>query len=351
MAGARARAWETSRLQLLNKTPFAAERTVLQDRNGRDLLVVIVKQTFAIRLGEPPVIADEPVPIQAADAYYGEPGESSVRLESDFAPGKPGTDVVLIGHAYAPRGRTEQVDVQLEVGSLRKTCRVTGDRYWRRLLGGLRASAPEPFERMPLVYERAFGGHDVSAKKEKHREMESRNLAGCGLIAKGSKLNVSDVALPNIEDPAQLVTRRKHRPVPAGFGFLCRHWEPRLSYAGTFDAAWEEKRAPLLPTNFDERYHNGAHPDLISQGHLQGGEPVRIENASPHGTLQLTLPRILPRIRLAATRGEPITLQPAFDTLVFEPDEERFTMVWRASYDIHGALLAPMLIQLDADLA
>jgi hypothetical protein len=337
-------------MELLNKTPFAAERTVLQDQNGRDQLVVIVKQTFTMGSAEPPAIADEPVAIQYADEFYGDPGVSSVRYESDLAPGKPGTDVVLIGHAYAARGKVRALDVILSVGPLRKSCRVFGNRHWRRPLGRLRPSAPEPFDRMPLVYERAFGGEDLSAANPKHREIESRNYLGRGLVSRRSRENPADVALPNLEDPAQLISRRKDRPPPASFGFLCRHWEPRLSYAGTYDQRWEETRAPLLPLDFDERYHNGAHPDLVSRGYLQGGEPVQIVNASPRGLLRFALPCVPPRIVVVGVTERQTPLGPVLDTLVLEPDEDRFTMVWRATHDIHGNLLAPILIQLEADV-
>jgi hypothetical protein len=36
----------------------------------------------------------------------------------------------------------------------------------------------------------------------------------------------------------------------------------RLKHAGTFDRRWEEERHPLLPTDFNTRYWNGAHPAL-----------------------------------------------------------------------------------------
>ena len=39
---------------------------------------------------------------------------------------------------------------------------------------------------------------------------------------------------------------------------------PRVTFVGTYDERWRSERCPLLPSDFDERYHSGAHPDLIA---------------------------------------------------------------------------------------
>jgi len=335
-------------MELINKTPFSAARAVLQDRHGRDLLVVVVKQTFELSRGVPRP-AEEQVPVTLADTFHGEPGESSVEFENDFAPVKPGTDVVLVGHAYAPGGRTKEMDVELRVGPVGKTVRVFGDRRWSKTLGRLGTPSPEAFERMPLIYERAFGGSDHSADDEKDHDQERRNSVGCGFIARKSKLDAGEVPLPNLEDPKDLIKGGKDRPAPCGFGFYGRSWEPRLSLAGTYDDAWLASRSPLLPDDFDERYHNGASPGLVAAPHLSGGEPVLVSGASPRGELRFDLPRRAPRVR-AMTRTEKFAWpQPRFDTLVLDPDRDRFTMTWRATADVHGNLTEIDMIQVFAD--
>ena len=49
----------------------------------------------------------------------------------------------------------------------------------------------------------------------------------------------------------------------AAFGPVGRHWEPRVRYAGTYDDRWTEDRMPLLPKDFDDRFHNAAPPGLV----------------------------------------------------------------------------------------
>jgi hypothetical protein len=337
-------------MELVNETPFRAERVALADAEGRDLLVVIVKGTFRFNGPRPPSIAEEQVPIQLADEFHGEPGESSVRYESDISPVKPDTDVVLLGHAYSPRGMMPFVDVSLTVGPLKKVCRVFGNRTWKNGIMGPVIPSPQPFEKIPLVYERAFGGKDLSAPREDQHESEDRNPVGTGLLARKSTLDVSQVALPNLEDPAALISGRNDRPPPTGFGFIGRGWKPRMNLAGTYDDAWEKERSPLLPENFDPRYYNGAHPDLIMQGHLAGDEPVELQNASPDGLLRFAVPRVDLRVVTVSNTWEPTVLEMSADTLVLEPDEGRMTITWRGSQIVQGQLTKIGMVRVRANV-
>jgi hypothetical protein len=316
-------------MELTNETPFVAERVVLQDKDGRDVLVAIVKGTYVI-LTSGVRLAGEQTPIQLADTFHGEPGRSSTALESDLAPRKLGTDVVVLGHAYAPRGRARELDVSLAVGPLRRSLRVYGDRFWTEVMGAAALTSPEPFERMPLVYERAFGGLDATAEDPRHHEREDRNPVGLGLRARRSRGTGEAIRAPNIEDPAQLITSLDDRPEPAGFGFIGRSWQPRAGFAGTYDEAWLKDRSPLPPKDFDDRHYSAAHPRLVSRRHLNGDEPVVLLNASPGGTLRFQLPAVRPHVEVTLG-NELCPLEMAFDTLIVHADEERVVMVWRGS--------------------
>jgi hypothetical protein len=326
-------------LEFDNGTPFPAAAVPGTDKNGRDFVTVVIKGTFALGArGEAPSPAGEQMLFLWADEHYGKPGESSVKYESDACPAKPGTDVVLVGQAYAPRGSKKSVDVTLRVGPLAQVVRVFGDRRWHRRFWSWKISAPRPFDTMPLVYERAFGGADVTHRNPAKHGYERRNPMGTGFAMSKSKARLKNLALPNLEDPRRPIRRWKDRPLPAGFGFVGRGWSPRVEFAGTYDAKWEEERAPLLPLDFDERYFNGAHPRLISGTHLEGGEPVEVRNVSREGTLRFDLPRK----KLMATWciGETwATADAALDTVVIEPDEHRLALTWRATIPCPRKLL------------
>lgn len=324
-------------MELVNETPYMAERVALQSRDGRDALVVMVKGTFRATKGGQLAPDDQQMPIQMADAYYGAFSESSIKYESDIVPFKKNTDLVMLGEAYAPGGRATQVDVSLSVGSLRHTVRVFGDRFWQKGLMGPRISPPQPFEKIPLRYENAFGGRDLSHEDASKHEQEARNPVGRGFRARHSKRSLYETRLPNLEDPAALIQNAEDRPDPTGFGVIGRYWQPRATFAGTADDTWMKTRCPLVPEDFDARYYNGAHPKLTYDGFLQGHETVTVLNASTEGRFLLTLPGRTPRAHLVTTREKtPLALE--LDTLIIAPDEARAVILWRGMADVHNRL-------------
>jgi hypothetical protein len=333
-------------MELKNQTPFMAERIALQSRDGRDVLVVMVKGTFRQTAAEQLAPDDEQLPIQMADEYYGGFSDTSIKYESDIVPFKKNTDVILIGDAYAPGGRATQVDVVLAVGSLRHTVRVFGDRFWQKGLLAPKISPPLPFEKIPLRYEFAFGGRDLSHEDEARHEQEPRNPVGLGFRARRSKRELYDTRLPNLEDPSVLIEKAEDRPAPSGFGVLGRYWQPRATYAGTADEAWMKTRCPLVPEDFDERYYNGAHPKLVYQGFLGGGETVTVLNASEEGRCRFALPARVPQACLVTAREkQPVELK--MDTLIVEPAEGKAIVVWRGLADLHNRLHQIMQVKVE----
>jgi hypothetical protein len=334
-------------LQVVNLTPFVARLVPLPNEQGIDCAYAIVKATYQIL---PAVaVAAEQVPVVMADQPWGEPAASSLRYASDLTLTKPATDVMMVGTAHAPAGRrVTEMDVALRVGPLSKTVRVFGDRVWRKGLLSAAASSPQPFDRMPLVYERSFGGTDRSHEAEGKMEDEPRNPVGRGFRGKKSSLPVEDTPLPNLEEPRHLIKGLKDAPPPANFGPIAAHWQPRRSYAGTYDEAWQKNRCPYLPADFDLRFCNAAHPDLVAKGYLQGGEPVEVVGASPRGTLHFALPRVQVRV-IYTIAGEKVEKTPNLDTVTVEPDENRFTLVWRAQAECDQKVLQVRQIRVECD--
>lgn len=318
-------------LQLKNSSPFVAQIAVLPDVRGIDTLYVTVKATFA--MGGRLEVADPQPPVLLADEYWGEPGVSSLKYASDVHLTKPSTDVVLVGQAHAPgRKPVAQLDVSLAVGKRKKVVRVFGDREWRPgiLIAPASMTKPAPFKTMPLVYERAFGGlHEIEGKKPEIL-FEPRNPVGSGFAGKRKGDELKGLPLPNLEDPADLVGGTKDQPAPAGFGFVAPAWEPRKSFAGTYDAAWLKQRAPYLPKDFNPRFFNTAHPDLVLDRYLTGGERVEAVNVTPHGVLNFRLPvcELQATVRVAGREEKPVL---NLETVLIEPDDALLSMVWRGA--------------------
>jgi hypothetical protein len=220
--------------------------------------------------------------------------------------------------------------VGFRVGPLTKVARVTGDRRWQPGLLGSKISPPQPFEKMPLLWERAFGGWDRTPEKEEHHQYEAQNPVGTGFVAKKGKL-LPGAPLPNIEDPREPVTGQGGRVQPVGFGFTGHHWQPRSRFGGTFDEAWEKERSPRLPKDFDRRFFLAAAPGQSTATHLVGNEPIVVIGATAEGRWEFSLPGIAaPRCAVALRLGPVQDLRTALDTVIVDADRRQVVLLWRA---------------------
>ncbi len=325
-------------LGFINLTPFTAQPLVMADERGSDLLVLVVKASYRIEGTGTLLREEEQAPLRPAGVYNGDPARTSLKHapEADFF--KAATDVALIGHAHAPGGRPlAQLDVSLRVGPIGKTVRVFGDRHWVTPGRSDQIIGPRPFATMPLTYERAFGGADLTPTDPRRHEREARNPVGTGLAVRDTR-RTDPLALPNLEDPKHLIRGPGDRPPPAAFGFVSPDWQWRARYAGTYDDRWEKARMPLLPEDFDRRFFNAAHPELIAPGYLRGGEAVSVINASPRGALAFALPSEQPELIVMMKDQTRHALAMALDTVTIDTDAHRVELVWRASQPIFKRL-------------
>jgi len=119
------------------------------------------------------------------------------------------------------------------------------------------------------------------------------------------------------------------------FSAIPRNAQPRCSFAGTYDERWRQDVFPLLPRDFDERYHQSA-PEDQQVNYPVGGEKVALLNLAPdRPNISFRLPR-LDNMATRILRTDYSTEMPVsvVDTIYFEPDEQRFSVVWRANVPI-----------------
>ena len=208
----------------------------------------------------------------------------------------------------------------------------TGSGWRARFFAGYDLRPLNRLGRMPLCYERAFGGMDTTGPDPARQGYEPRNPIGAGFALKAQHLLEKPV--PNIEDPEALMTWWSDRPQPVGFGPVPSHWMPRRAYAGTFNAEWQQERLPLWPLDFDPRYFQCAPEDQQVRPHLRGGELVELRNLTPSGYMRFALPR---HYLACATyvRGKKIEHRPKLATVRIEPDTSRLVMVWHSAIRCH----------------
>ncbi|WP_322403608.1 DUF2169 domain-containing protein [Massilia luteola] len=204
-------------MEFRNLTPFPAMAFDALDQHDQRFHVVVMRLTFELRHDGALLLAPAQTPLVTTDDYYGDMNHSSVRQESDLAPYKPHTDVIVIADACAPQGRaTGEFAVALKINGaptepdlppephglnpashasaermaewrqacarltawakegpviLSKTLTITGARDWRRRHVLMRAlslftlptwklTAPQPITTLPLRYEYAYGGEN-----------------------------------------------------------------------------------------------------------------------------------------------------------------------------------------------
>ena len=272
---------------------------------GEQRVTLVIKATFRL-VHEARMELAAPLPITWEDRLTGPSG--SALEAADTAPYVPGADVIVRGHACAPTGQTVRaMSVRLAVFRdrwvLDKTLHVFGDRR-----GG--DSAAAAFQRLPIVFERAFGGPGVDD-----------NPVGVGSAP-------GDPRLPNIVDP-------RDGARPASFGPIARAWPARRKLTPrepVIDGA-----SITVPDGFPYRYFRAAPADQqIDQ--LRGDEWILVEGMHPE------IPRLstrLPSVRGAAMRYRtggraegPIPVEVVADTIAIDMDNLLATILFRGSFSL-----------------
>jgi len=317
-------------MRLTNITGLPASWTMGFQRDGREMLVVIVKATYSIPASnEVAIQAEEHVPLVQADRFSGEPGMSAPLYETDYAHRKPACDVLLVGSAYAPRGRSvTRTSVYMKVGPIEKEFAVVGTREWSNGVLGISVSDPRPFESLPISYDCAYGGTDTTHSDEGRTDTFPANPVGKGFWR--SPEGLDGQPLPNTEQLNRPVDQPGGDFVPMALSPIGRNWMPRVTYAGTYDQQWIENTAPLWPDDFDEHYFQSAPPDQIMP-YPKGAEHVVLRNLTPDGYRTFDLPDRTMPMTFIPHRGRDATREASLDTIVLEPDRERFTMTWRVA--------------------
>ncbi|EGO8362117.1 DUF2169 domain-containing protein [Escherichia coli] len=245
--------------QIKNQTPYAVTRAWVRGRQGEEIWTVALKATWDIQPDGTTTLSDTPQQVNVGPVMN--PDGNTLLYDTDLGLVKNATDIILNGHAIVPDGKfATYVVVGLKVGSVFRLARVYGDRVWN----GKRYNEPQPFNKMPLSYNKMSRGDDFPAYKSDF------NPAG---ITVDSVPETGISVLPNIEFYGD-------ETMP-GFGAIPRHWPGRLQFAGTYDDRWQKEQSPLLPDDLDERYWQRAPAPLYAGGRLKGGE-VRERSSEVH---------------------------------------------------------------------
>ncbi len=350
-----------------------------RDAAGQHVFSVIVKRSYRVTAAGTCERLEQDRPLRLIDEYWdgGDAESSTVQFESEVAPFKPATDVVVIGKAHAPGGApVPQMRVGVQVASTMKTLIVTGDRFCRYRQGAAPiVTDPQPFVEMEIRYDRAYGGRDEKSLPD-IPFIYPRNGMGKGVVLRNVSEAVEGLPLPNVEDPQDMLTAERlfiqepdrwHlQPLPQGLGWRQRTWYPRSALLGSYPAFLDagtvtaeeqmglvprdhialakQSRLPPMPAHFA----NGASFGLVFPA-LRGDEPVALGGLTAEGLLRFRLPGETPRIGLDIGRGEE-ELAVQLHTVSIQPDERDVDLVWRGAAPYPGYDWLPKMTRLHVEV-
>jgi hypothetical protein len=307
---------------LNNHTAYAADHGWVRDADGAEIWIVAVKATYQLLPDGSTRIAEHQVPVNHGLVLHSD--GISPEHETDLGPPKAATDVWLSGHAWSQNGRpVRHLRIEFEVGPVARRIDVYGDRHW---IGGLIASAPKPFTRMPLTWARAYGGNVPGGANANPAAPNPGNSAG------GSRP-------PNLEH-SQLFGNLLNPSANLGVGPIPGHWPQRVRYAGTYDVRWQATRAPLQAADLDARYWQASTPEQQVPGRLKGGEKIMLLNlTSPgfakHGIYRTRIPRLSLGFETHFYDGSRATCRSVIHSLILLPDLPALCVVHHMALPCH----------------
>ncbi len=298
-------------LDVKSLSPLPVATIVWQPSRGSFAATVICKATFDLA---PSIstLAQTQEPLREDDEHFGRDPAHSLYAPTDGVPVKPRADVLLVGHAYAPRGSTVgSLIARLVVGEVNKSIEITPERAFTRE-GSIREGAR--FAKMPLHYERAAAGPD--------------NPVGVRLDAPNT---YGVVSLPNLLPPGLVVNAPTDSIPPVSFGPIAPAWRQRAQKLGPQATGFtlrDFSQRPL-PDGFDLSFFNAAPRDQQIDT-IRPDERIVLENLHPTIPRFVTsLPGIWPRafVELSGRNVQELTLMG--DTLWIDTDRSVCTVVWR----------------------
>ena len=323
----------------MNQSGLVAGWTTGFERDGRELLVVVAKATYSIPVdGEEPFLSEPQAGLVKGDEFSGEPGYSAPLRESDYAHRKPKCDVVLNGSAYAPGERpTPGLEVSLRVGRMYKSFFVFGARHWDGAGFSLFPTEPEPFLQTVISYNSAYGGTDLNEDQPDKIETYLQNPVGTGYYPVRSRPALLGRYLANTAESESPISDTSGSYRPMSFGPIGRNFQPRCRHAGTYDQNWLDNDAPFWPADFSYAYFQCAPADQ-QVPYLEGGEEVEMKNLTPDGWRSFRIPKQTVPVTFIPHQGEDIQTEAVCDTLLLEPDLDRFSLTWRAGLPMRRSI-------------
>lgn len=376
----------TQKLNSLPKVDPTVDIVTLEREEGR-YAVVLAKRTYKIERGRcvlaPP---EQQNPICFQEIPYAEvepPMVSPIIAADESMAFKLATDLIIQGSAYAYDDKTRKTTASVRFGNVERSITVHGARHGDfDKLGRPCFSEAEPFEDVPLRWDRAYGGFDLIAFKRRgvpwldsSRPKQDfhplattpyhypRNPCGSGYLLEQDEESFYGLRIPQLEHPMSRVTPERiavktpdgwmRGPLPAAWDFQPLDFFPRCAYLG-LPPSYEKETCP--PAEIEFGY---APKDLLSIVPLmKAREPkdVRLEmtqvaspgmsfsHINPDETFELRnvrkekpvyhldLPGEIPRFLVELGPKDVVEPEPRINHVVLRLDLDEVEVLWSARF-------------------
>jgi hypothetical protein len=325
-------------VDFVNQSGFEAGWTWGLQSDGRELMIVVIKATYNLpRNDEPVTIATEQVKLTESDEFTGEPGLTAVLHETDYSHRKLRCDVLLNGSAHSPWPVT-QANVRLQIGQVDKSFHVFGNRQWDSWMLSTQPTNPELFTQQSISYDHAYGGTDANPEQPEKVATYIENPVGTGYHPIRSRLSLAGLPLPNTSETAAPIEDVTGKFRPMSFGPIGRNFYPRFKHAGTYDQRWLDHVSPFWPDDFSYAYFQSAPEDQQTE-FLQGGETLVLKNLTLDGGVRaFQIPFCQIPVTFLPSRGPDVHREAVCDTLLIEPDFQRFCLTLRVTLPLRRNL-------------
>lgn len=340
---------------ILNNTPFAAQAFPHTDAQGVHSLALVAKGTWELAAGATNLPRLRPAERQrpihragllrplgslARDEFQAQVLQPRAQqpwpiCEPEHVPPKPWFDLLLDACAVSPNGRpASSIDVAVDYERQGRQHRLAAlrafsPRIWIKDFGQLKASELGPSLRIPLLRPFAFGGQTLDARG--NSLVDEHNPDGMGFY--GTAAQAASAPLPWMQalDKPLRYWDDTVAEQALGLGLVPAHHQPRRALQGSFDDAWRQSRAPLLPLDHDPRHRNAAPQSLQLAESPRPGDVLALHHMGTEPLMRFVWPRVA-LVAQAETAGG--TLLPPqelrWDTLAVDTEQADASLVWRA---------------------
>ena len=312
-----------------NTTPFAGLGFEQWHRDGQAMAVIAARGRFRLVSGGLMEPLDAP-DLVLNDRFAGNPHSSDLLAVSDLVPFKPATDLTCLGTLHAPEPQRAIVG-GLRVGRHTAIIRGTAPRQWIHAGRSWRLTNSGAITEIDLSYTSASGGRFIG---DPHGRVDPRNPIGPGLIDPNHTPTHLEIEAPRIDSKHVPISLDHRNPAPPqGFGPVPPWWQARQRFVGSYDQDVQAAPGPGLPVDFDYRFYQCAHPNLVMAGFLSGDEMIETAGLLPGGRKHnFRLPGLQPWGRFQFSDGREVRASLRLDGvhLDFRGDEPVADLTWRA---------------------